>query len=164
MGLLREYEFDAIVLCGGSPCKQLSRAGCSKKGLYGKDSKLFFEFVRFSRILQAYCSSTDTRLWHIFENVVPSRTADILVMNEALGLGTPILFDSAEISWIRRRRLIWTDASLPPWMPIYITPVNLNGPPYRTLKVQHSCRCLPMLGSIFRGRTLTSTSYSDWYI
>lgn len=42
------------LLIGGSPCQDLTRmAGPARKGLRGAKSKLFFEFLRVLRVLQA---------------------------------------------------------------------------------------------------------------
>ena len=40
--ILKDSGADIAILAGGSPCQQLSKAGCSKAGLSGKDSAFFW--------------------------------------------------------------------------------------------------------------------------
>lgn len=50
----------ASLICGGSPCQDISKAGHGE-GLAGKRSRLFFEFARILRELRPE--------WFVFENV-----------------------------------------------------------------------------------------------
>lgn len=68
-------DFD--VLCGGSPCQDISAAG-PRKGLDGERSGLFFEFIR---ILKA-----TTPRWFVFENV-----PNLLSINEGRDFATALV-------------------------------------------------------------------------
>ena len=87
---------DAVVIMGGSPCQQLSRAGPSHQGLSGKDSILFYEFCRVSDILDRWCCAHNKPLWKVLENVVPADPSNITTMTNCLNMGPPILMEAAD--------------------------------------------------------------------
>ena len=48
--VMKDSGADVVILAGGSPCQQISKAGCSSDGLSGRDSSLFWQFVRVSNL------------------------------------------------------------------------------------------------------------------
>ena len=98
-------DIDVVVLAGGSPCQQLSRAGAWREGLDGKDSMLFHQYIRVSNLLRSLCEVRRLPLFQIFENVVPGDLQNIQSMTASLGLGAPIWVDAADFGWCHRRRL-----------------------------------------------------------
>jgi len=94
---------DVDLLIGGSPCTNLSIAG-DGSGLEGKDSSLFFEYVR---ILQA-CNPK----YFLLENVNSMRNDDRAAMSAYLGsirCGRMIMIDSSCLTAQCRKRLYWTN-------------------------------------------------------
>ena len=69
--ILDAYDCDLVVLAGGSPCQQLSRAGRQWEGLRGKDSVLFFEFRRVLFLFRAACVRRGRAFFFLLENVLP---------------------------------------------------------------------------------------------
>ena len=143
---------DVIVLGGGSPCKQLSAAGCWHHGLTGRDSSLFFEFARVHRELTAMCQSQDIPLFCLFENVVPRDTKNTAIITDQLKLGRPYLCDAADVSYMRRRRLVWTNALVPPVLQPAVDHSTTADTQAVTMTIPHQHRHLPSLGSIFRSQ------------
>lgn len=96
------------LMCGGSPCQDLSRANMGDRaGLAGDKSSLFWEFVRVRDAAQPK---------HVlFENVLPRGSMDdrdVRTISNALGLD-PVLLDAKDFGPMRRPRLWWTDLPIP---------------------------------------------------
>jgi DNA (cytosine-5)-methyltransferase 3A len=88
------------LLCGGSPCVDLSIAKKERKGLEGQHSKLFYEFVRILK---------DSKpKYFIFENVASMPKKDMFKISEALGV-MPIMINASLVSAQSRKRLFWTN-------------------------------------------------------
>jgi DNA (cytosine-5)-methyltransferase 3A len=88
------------LLCGGSPCTDLSIAKKDREGLKGDHSKLFYEFVRILK-------ETKPR-YFLLENVASMRPADKDIISAELGV-QPIMIDAALVSAQSRKRLFWTN-------------------------------------------------------
>jgi len=88
------------LLCGGSPCTDLSVAKKDRKGLEGEKSSLFYEYLRILR-------ETKPK-WFILENVnsMPKKDRDIIT--KEMGV-EPIMIDAALVSAQSRKRLFWTN-------------------------------------------------------
>ena len=88
------------LLCGGSPCQDLSSARTDRKGLEGTKSGLFWEYVR---ILQ------ETKpAYFLLENVASMSKKDKDIISQALGV-QPILLNSSLLTAQHRARLYWTN-------------------------------------------------------
>jgi DNA (cytosine-5)-methyltransferase 3A len=102
--LLTDYtghKFDNLdLLIGGSPCQDLSIAKKNRKGLDGKRSGLFWEYVRILHEVKPK--------YFILENVasMPKEAKDII--SEALGV-QPIMINASLVSAQNRKRLFWTN-------------------------------------------------------
>jgi DNA (cytosine-5)-methyltransferase 3A len=103
-----EYIPDLDLLCGGSPCTDLSISKKNREGLDGPQSKLFWEYVRILKLCKPK--------YFILENVnsMPKKDRDII----SLELGVePIMIDASLVSAQSRKRLFWTNIrvqGLPP--------------------------------------------------
>jgi DNA (cytosine-5)-methyltransferase 3A len=88
------------LLCGGSPCTDLSVAKNNRKGLEGEHSSLFYEYLRILR-------ETKPK-WFILENVnsMPKKDKDIIT--KEMGV-EPIMIDASLVSAQSRKRLFWTN-------------------------------------------------------
>jgi len=88
------------LLCGGSPCTDLSVAKNGRKGLEGDKSSLFYEYLRILR-------ETKPK-WFILENVnsMPKKDKDIIT--KEMGV-EPIMIDASLVSAQCRKRLFWTN-------------------------------------------------------
>ena len=96
------------LLCGGSPCTDLSIAKKGREGLKGDRSKLFYEYVRIWK------ESKPT--WFILENVASMPKKDKNTITEILGV-EPVMINAALVSAQNRKRLFWTNipvVGLPP--------------------------------------------------
>ena len=91
---------DIDLLCGGSPCVDLSIAKKDRKGLDGQHSKLFFEYVRVLK----ECKPK----YFLFENVASMPKKDMFKISETLGV-MPILINASLVSAQSRKRLFWTN-------------------------------------------------------
>ena len=140
-------DANVLVVGGGSPCTNISRAG-DKKGLAGKDSSLFFEFVRVLDLCIDLCDEMKWTLHFVFEMVVPQDVSIARTISEYLCCGLPILVDGADFGWCTRRRLFWTSAKITGALLRFISPPP--SAPWRVFRVPHSQRLLPALGKIFR--------------
>jgi DNA (cytosine-5)-methyltransferase 3A len=103
------HTFDEPIdlLVGGSPCTDLSIAKKDRKGLEGKHSSLFWEYVRIKDLTKPK--------WFILENVASMPKKDKDIITETLGV-EPILINASLVSAQMRKRLFWTNipvASLP---------------------------------------------------
>ena len=94
------YIPDLDLLCGGSPCTDLSIAKKDRKGLEGNHSSLFWEWVRIWKLCKPK--------WFILENVnsMPKKDRDIIT--QELGV-EPIMIDASLVSAQSRKRLFWTN-------------------------------------------------------
>jgi len=95
------------LLVGGSPCQDLSIAKANRKGLEGKHSSLFWEYVRIYRTIKPR--------WFILENVASMPKKDRDTITQELHVD-PVMFDASLVSAQSRKRLFWTNIpfSLPP--------------------------------------------------
>lgn len=91
---------------GGSPCQDFSQANLIKKGLEGKKSQLFFEFLRFK-------NEANPTYW-LLENVVMDNFNYHTISNYLNT--TPVNINSKLVSAQLRDRLYWTN----------IGPANFN--------------------------------------
>jgi len=88
------------LLCGGSPCTDLSVAKNNRKGLEGEHSSLFYEYLRILR-------ETKPK-WFILENVNSMPKKDRYIITKEMGV-EPIMIDAALVSAQSRKRLFWTN-------------------------------------------------------
>lgn len=90
---------DIDLLCGGSPCQDLSIAKKDRKGLDGERSGLFYEYVRILN---------EVKPKHfILENVASmSKEAKQEITSHLYGI-EPVLLNSALVSAQQRKRLFW---------------------------------------------------------
>jgi len=102
------YDVDLIV--AGSPCKDLSklRANNEQKGLDGKESGLFFEFLRIY--------NENKPCYFILENVGSMPQTERDRISAALNC-QPVLLDSQFVSAQRRKRYFWTNFPLSEFPP-----------------------------------------------
>jgi DNA (cytosine-5)-methyltransferase 3A len=102
LGDVRKVEMieDVDLLCGGSPCQDLSVAKNGRKGLEGDKSSLFYEYLRILHLLKPK--------WFILENVnsMPKKDRDIIT--KEMGV-EPIMIDASLVSAQSRKRLFWTN-------------------------------------------------------
>ena len=90
------------LLCGGSPCQDLSIAKKDRKGLDGERSGLFFEYVRILHEVKPK--------FFILENVASmSKEAKEMITKELFGI-EPVLINSALVTAQQRKRLYWVGA------------------------------------------------------
>lgn len=99
-------KIDLII--GGSPCTQLSRQG-NIDGLYGKDSILFFEYVRIYKWLK---ENNNKNISMFLENVEMKKIWEN-EMSYNLGCN-PIHVNSKLVSAQNRPRLYWSNIELKP--------------------------------------------------
>jgi len=95
---------DVDLLIGGSPCQDLSVANKGRKGLDGSRSSLFWEYVRILKELKPK--------YFILENVASMSEESKNIITEALGV-EPVMIDAALVSAQERKRLFWTNISVP---------------------------------------------------
>jgi len=88
------------ILCGGSPCQDLSIAKKDRKGLDGERSGLFWEYVRILKEVKPK--------YFILENVARMSQESINIISQALNV-QPILFNASLLSAQDRPRLFWTN-------------------------------------------------------
>ena len=91
-------NFDLLI--GGSPCQDLSIASSLGKGLSGKKSSLFFEYLRIRDDMNPK--------YFLYENVASMKKEDRDIITDYLGV-EPIMIDSALVSFQHRKRLYWTN-------------------------------------------------------
>lgn len=90
------------LMFGGSPCQDLSNANVwtDKKGLEGKKSRLFWEYVRILK--------ETNPTFFLLENVGSAKKADIDIINSELGV-KGIKFNSKLCLPQNRNRVYWTN-------------------------------------------------------
>ena len=111
--LVEQEKPRGIIVAGGTPCKQLSSANVgNKEGLQGKDSSLFFDFVR---LVKAACALSALKgLWFawLLEMVASLQQKQQDLMTSALlkadpRASLPVEWDAAHHAWVHRKRLWW---------------------------------------------------------
>lgn len=99
--LIPGFEWDKIdLLIGGSPCQDLSIAKSDRKGLDGKRSGLFWQYVEILKKAKPK--------YFLLENVASMRNSDRDKISEILGV-EPIMINSALVSAQQRKRYYWTN-------------------------------------------------------
>jgi len=88
------------LLIGGSPCQDLSVAKKDRKGLQGKRSGLFWEYVRLLKKLKPK--------YFVLENVNSMKKTDKQIITNTLCI-EPIMINSALLTAQNRKRLYWTN-------------------------------------------------------
>ena len=93
---------DINLVIGGSPCQDLSSSNVwsDKKGLEGKKSSLFWEFVRILKIVKPK--------YFLLENVGSAKNSDIEIINKVLGV-KGVKINSKLFSAQNRNRIYWTN-------------------------------------------------------
>jgi len=91
---------DVYLLCGGSPCQDLSIAKKGRKGLDGERSGLFWEWVRIWK--------ESKPKYFILENVASMPAKDRDIISAELGV-QPIMINASLVSAQNRKRLFWTN-------------------------------------------------------
>lgn len=88
------------IMCGGSPCQDLSIAKKDRKGLDGERSGLFWEYVRILKEVKPK--------YFILENVnsMPKEAKELIT--KTLGV-EPIMINASLVSAQNRKRLFWTN-------------------------------------------------------
>ena len=102
LGDVREVAYipGVDLLCGGSPCQDLSIAKPGREGLEGAKSSLFWEYVRLKTLL---CPK-----WFILENVASMHKDDRDIITKEMGV-EPIMINASHFSAQSRKRLFWTN-------------------------------------------------------
>lgn len=86
------------IMCGGSPCQDLSIACQGREGLNGKRSSLFWEYVRLLKEIQPE--------FFVLENVNSMSQSARHEISITIGF-TPIMLDASFFSAQSRKRLFW---------------------------------------------------------
>jgi site-specific DNA-cytosine methylase len=94
---------DVYLLCGGSPCTDLSISKKNRKGLEGEHSKLFWEWVRIWK--------ESKPKYFILENVASMPKKDRDIITAELGV-QPIMINASLVSAQNRKRLFWTNINV----------------------------------------------------
>lgn len=101
--LSKNYD---LMICGGSPCQNLSNANMfNQDGLEGDKSILFYEFARLVKKLKPK--------YFILENVASMKVKDREMITRTLGV-EPIRLDSGLVSVGHRDRLYWCNWKVTP--------------------------------------------------
>lgn len=95
----KQFAGKVDILMGGSPCQNLSCAG-NKEGLEGKESKLFYEYVRALKEIKPK--------YFLLENNASMTKDNQDIITEIMGV-KPIYINSNLVSAQNRRRLYWTN-------------------------------------------------------
>lgn len=88
------------LLCGGSPCQDLSIAKKDRKGLEGEKSGLFWEYVRILKAVKPK--------YFLLENVASMTKVNKDLITKTLGV-EPILINSSLVTAQQRKRFYWTN-------------------------------------------------------
>ncbi len=86
------------ILCGGSPCQDLSIAKKNRRGLAGERSGLFWEYVRILKEVKPK--------YFILENVASMAKDQKEIITKILGV-EPIMIDAKLVSAQQRKRFYW---------------------------------------------------------
>lgn len=93
------------LISSGSPCQNLSVARQNRQGIFGKESNLFFYFLRALEVIKPK--------YFLQENVASMRNEDKEIITKALTALYPdtkcYCIDSALVSAQRRKRYYWTN-------------------------------------------------------
>ena len=94
------------LLIGGSPCQDLSSSNVwtEQKGLKGKKSSLFWEYVRAYKELK----KKNPNLMFLLENVGSAKKEDVAIINRELGV-EGVKFNSRLCIPQNRNRVYWTN-------------------------------------------------------
>ena len=99
---------DVDLIFSGSPCTDMSVANRNRKGIYGKESSLFFYFIKALEEIKPK--------YFLQENVASMRNADKQIITETLTSLYPdthcYLIDSALVSGQSRKRYYWTNIQI----------------------------------------------------
>jgi DNA-cytosine methyltransferase len=110
------------LLCGGSPCQNLSVSG-DRTGLEGEESKLFYEYVRLKNEINPK--------YFLLENVASMTKENRNKMSALMGC-EPILLNSKILSAQNRERYYWTNINngkidQPKDLKIYLKDIIVDG-------------------------------------
>lgn len=97
--------FGIDLICGGSPCQDLSSAKGKREGLCGAKSSLFWEYLRIIKEAKPK--------FFIFENVASMHKRERDKITKALGV-KPVLLNSANFSAQMRSRYFWCNFKINP--------------------------------------------------
>lgn len=116
------------ILIGGSPCTDLSVAKKDRKGLEGKHSSLFWEYIRIKNLLNPK--------WFILENVASMGKTDKDTITKAMGV-EPIMICASLVSAQRRKRYFWTNipVALPSDKGILLKHILEDTSPYKIVSM-----------------------------
>ena len=145
--LLGSASFDFFLLAAGTPHMQLSRLASDKSGLEGRDSSLFWEFVRIKGLLKDIARDMSVRFFFLLENVVPTNVKDLKDMEVALDVAA-VEVDSAQMGWHRRPRVWFANFGQPRCQHKFLDTRGKQ----TTLAIPAAARRLGPMGPIFRGR------------
>jgi len=159
---LKEVIPDVDLLCGGSPCQDLSIAKKDRKGLEGERSGLFWEYVRILRLLNPK--------YFILENVASMSKEDKDIITGELGV-EPIMINASLVSAQQRKRLFWTNIPnvvQPVDRKIYLKDIleqNVNTKSYtitKSIKTDHKTKDKPIqMGFVGKTTTQFNRVYSN---
>ena len=91
---------DIDLLCGGSPCQDLSISKQGRKGLEGERSGLFWTYLKIKNAIKPK--------WFILENVASMPKKDRDIITKEMGV-EPIMINASLVSAQCRKRLFWTN-------------------------------------------------------
>lgn len=96
------------LVCGGSPCQDLSRAGAGK-GLTGERSRLFYDLAQhMDDIDEMRARQGLPPAARLVENVIPKDMENARIMSERLGI-EPLRLNASDWGPQYRDRLYWTN-------------------------------------------------------
>lgn len=111
LGDVSKIDLDELpkidILFGGSPCQDLSMQGNSRagrSGIYGKKSKLFWDFVRVYRKLEPKA--------YLFENVASMSDENKIIITRQFGSYFKRINSNLFVPQ-KRNRLYWTNIKVP---------------------------------------------------
>lgn len=141
-------DFDLLI--GGSPCQDLCRMG-SRKGLKGKKSGLFWEYVRALR--------ESKPKWFLLENNALMTQSDKETITEVLGV-QPFLINSADFSAQNRKRLYWTNIPIMMWAQNNLTLGDIVQPAKEKAEFDVTDRVEKYLSPAYAGRKTSKTIHN----
>lgn len=141
-------DFDLLI--GGSPCQDLCRMG-SRKGLKGKKSGLFWEYVRALR--------ESKPKWFLLENNASMTQSDKETITEVLGV-QPFLINSADFSAQNRKRLYWTNIPIMMWAQNNLTLGDIVQPAKEKAEFDVTDRVEKYLSPAYAGRKVSKTIHN----
>ena len=93
-----------VLLSAGFPCQDLSQANQGRAGLAGRQSRLFWEFVRIRALLETFFLCAVILI--MGENVEDMPGDALAIVTHALQV-SPVSICASLFSWVRRPRLWW---------------------------------------------------------